>query len=126
MKFIPLLWSSFQRGYFDLNPDVIVYLKFSLIIESVELSVPRYSEYQQFLYDTISDFRKQGWTFRKISDWLNENGHQTLRGKVFTNAHVHSILKNKSIRDDRMNQDCKTTLSKFELVFEDRTFINKV
>jgi len=37
-------------------------------------------------------------------------------GKVFTNSHVHSILKKKNIRDERMNQQFDKEVS-FEYFF---------
>jgi len=46
---------------------------------------------------------------------LNEEGILTLRGKVFTNSHVHSILKKKNIRDERLNRELKKEVSKFKL-----------
>ena len=38
-----------------------------------------YSEYQQFLYDTITDLREKGWNYRQIADWLNQNDYKTPR-----------------------------------------------
>ena len=124
MEQTPSLWNNFQRGYFSKSTDIIPYLKFTLTIESVELSVPRYNQYQQFLYDTIIDFRSKGFSLKKIADWFNENCYRTARGKIFKSSHVHSILKKKNFSDDRFNQTCKTSLSKFELEFEDRTLVN--
>ena len=112
-------WSSFQRGYFENSPNTIVYLTFTLTLETPNLIIPPYSEYQQFLYETISDLRDKGLTFDQIADWLNENGYSTPRGKKFRNAHAHSIIKKKRIRDERLNQECVSHLSKFELEFEE-------
>jgi len=60
-----------------------------------------YSPYQQELFDLICDFHDgQGWSFKRISDWLVDNQYLTPRGKVFTHKHTWSIYmkKNKSIQ----------------------------
>ena len=46
---------------------------------------------------------------------LNEEGILTVRGKVFTNSHVHSILKKKNIREERLHREPKKEISKFKL-----------
>jgi len=62
--------------------------------------------------------REQGLGYKRISDILNEEGVLTVRGKVFTNSHVHSILKKKNIREERLNREFKTEVSKFKLDYE--------
>jgi len=59
--------------------------------------------------------REKGLGYRRISDILNEEGILTVRGKVFTNSHVHSILKKKNIREERLNREPKKEISKFKL-----------
>ena len=88
--------------------------------------VAPYNEYQQFLYETITDFREKGWNFQKIADWLNENGYTTVRGKKFRNAHAHSILKKKRIRDVRITKWYKPVLSNFYIQYMDRTQVNQL
>ena len=41
--------------------------------------------------------------YRKIAQWLNENGYTTHRGHEFKNTHVFSVLKKKKLRDKRLN-----------------------
>ena len=54
--------------------------------------------------------------YRRISNILNEEGILTLRGKVFTNSHVHSILKKKkNIREERLNRKSRKEVSEFVL-----------
>ena len=53
--------------------------------------------------------------YRRISNILNEEGTLTVKGKVFINSHVHSILKKKNIREERLNKEFKTEVSKFKL-----------
>jgi hypothetical protein len=88
--------------------------------------VAPYNEYQQFLYETITDFREKGWNFQQIADWLNENGYTTVRGKKFRNAHAHSILKKKRIRDVRITKRYKPELSNFYIQYMDRTLVNQL
>lgn len=108
------------------NPDTDVYLTFDLDIRASHLWYPFYSSYQQFLYQTILDHRKKGWTFQQIADWLNENDYLTVRGKTFRGNHVHSIVKKKRIRDERLNQEHQSELSNFQLRFIDMTLINQL
>ena len=85
-----------------------------------------YSDYQQFLYDTITDLREKGRTFDQIADWLNENGYNTVRGRTFRNPHVHSIVKKKKVRDERYNREYKPEYSNFQVKFVDRTLVSQV
>ena len=104
------------------NTDV--YYSFDLTTRSPSLWVAKYSPYQEFLHGKISDLRDKGWTFNQIADWLNENGYSTVRGKTFRGNHVHSIVKKKRIRDERLGQRHEPHLSNFGLQFVDRTLIN--
>jgi hypothetical protein len=74
-----------------------------------------YSDYQFFLHNKISELREQGLGYKRISNILNEEGVLTVRGKVFTNSHVHSIMKKKNIREQRLNRKFTTEVSKFKL-----------
>ena len=71
--------------------DVI--FNFTLQCRSPALINNHYSEYQLFLYQTISEHRENGMTFYAIAEWLNKEEHLTVRGKKFRGAHVHSILR---------------------------------
>ena len=73
-------------------------LCFDLNLTSPNLRIPNYSQYQHFLYETITDLRNKGMNFKEIADWLNENGHLTPRGNTFRNNHVHSIAKKRKRR----------------------------
>ena len=66
---------------------------FTIAYRSPTLTGNRYSSYQLFLYQTISEYREQGMTFNAIAERLNKKGYLTVRGKQFKGAHVHSILK---------------------------------
>ena len=104
--------------------NVEIYLTFLLSVRATHLWVASYSEYQQFLYVTINDLREKGWNYRQIADWLNQNDYKTPRGKKFLNAHAHSIVKKKKIREVRLTKMYPPKLSNFALRFVDRTLIN--
>lgn len=50
------------------------------------------AEYR-FLVPTLIRMRDEGRSLREIAKWLNDQGHQTRRGKPFTGAIVWRILK---------------------------------
>ena len=106
------------------HPTTRPYLTFDLDVTASHLFAPTYNDYQQFLYDTITDLRQKGWYFERIADWLNENGYPTVRGKTFRSPHVHSIVKKKRSRDERLERRHEPQLSNFGLRFVDRTLIN--
>ena len=89
-------------------------------------SVAPYSDYQQFLHDTITELLCKGLNYQQIADWLNEKGYKTARGKVFRNAHAHSIVKKKRIRDVRVHKTYEPEISDFSLRFTDKTLVNDV
>ena len=102
-----------------------VFLTFVLSVRATHLWVAPYSQYQQFLYGTISDFRQKGWNYRHIADWLNQNDYKTPRGKMFHESHAHSIVKKKKTREVRLTQMYPPKLSNFALRFVDKTLINQ-
>ena len=120
-KTIPPSQNGFDRGYF---PNILTYLTFDVNLRSPNLWIPPYSKYQTELHHTIHQLRDKGQTFDQIADWLNENDYPTVRGKTFRSPHVHSIVKKKRIRDERLSRECKMTISNFDLRFVDRTLIN--
>ena len=77
---------------------------FMLTCRSPALSSNYYSEYQLFLYQTISEHREQGMTFDAIAEWLNKEGYLTVRGKKFRGAHVHSILKKRLAKEELLTE----------------------
>ena len=111
------------RGY---SSDIVTYLTFEVNLRTSNLWVAPYSSHQQFLYNTVSDFRDKGWTFQKIADWLNNNEYKSARGKIFRSSHVHSIIKKKRLRDQQISKECQMTIGNFDLWFLDRTLINQV
>ncbi len=97
-----------------------------MVLKTRNLLVAPYSEYQQFLHDTIKDLHDGGMGYKKIAVWLNENGYQTPRGKRFYNTHVFSILKKKRLRDERLNREVEREYRNFDLEFIERKLINSI
>jgi hypothetical protein len=118
--------SDFQRGYLS-SPNVDVFITFKVVVRASHLwGGDNYSDYQQFLFDTVTDLREKGWYFETIAEWLNENGYSTFRGKRFRGNHVHSIVKKKKVRDERFNREYKPEYSNFQVKFVDRTLVSQV
>ena len=87
-------------------------------------SIPKYSEYQFFLYETIIEQREKGKTFNQIAEWLNRKGYLFVRGKNFRGAHVHSIVKKKRLKDEKLERDYPEEWSDFSLEVVDKTLVN--
>ena len=87
------------------------------------LSGNHYSDYQLFLYQTISEHREQGMTFDAIAEWLNKERYLTVRGKKFRGAHVHSILKKRLAKDELLNREYPPVWSDFSMEVVDKTIL---
>ena len=85
--------------------------------------MPHYTEYQYFLYDTISELREKGITFNQIADHLNKKKILSVRGKQFRGAHVHSIIKRKRMRDEKLERDYPEVRSDFYLDVYDKSIL---
>ena len=83
-----------------------------------------YSEYQFFLYETIIAHREKGKTFDQIGEWLNEKGYLSDRGKKFKGNHVHSIVKKKRLKDEKLEKNYPEVWSDFSLEVIDKTLVN--
>jgi hypothetical protein len=57
--------------------------------------MPHYTDYQYFLYETISKLLEKEMTFNQIADHLNKKKILSARGINFRGGHVHSIMKKK-------------------------------
>ena len=59
--------------------------------------------------------------YRKISDFLNRSGVKTQRNKTWSNSSVHSILKRKKQREERIkevrNKEYSVSMSKMKLEY---------
>ena len=88
------------------NPYNLI-VKFSISITTTKLWESNYSDYQQYLFNRICEFRENNVTpigYRKISQILNEERLKTPRGTSFSNSKVHSMYKKGKIREERINR----------------------
>jgi len=90
------------------------------------LNISLYSEYQFFLYETIIEQREKGKTFDQIAEWFNKKGYLSVRGKKFKGNHVHSIIKKKRLKDEKLKREYPEVRSDFYLDIFDRTLLNKL
>ena len=74
---------------------------FTITYRYPPFNFPQYSEYQFFLYETMTAHREKGKTFDQIAEWLNKKGYLSVRGKKFKGNHVHSIVKKKRLKDEK-------------------------
>ncbi len=104
-----------------LNETVIPCLEFSIEIQSNKLIYQKeYTKRQQIIYLLVNHLHdREGWGYRKISQWLNQSGIKTHRGKKWFNSSVISVLKRKHEHDLRIqqirNQYFPTKISKLEV-----------
>ena len=106
------------------NADVIFH--FSITYHRPPFNVPLYSEYQFFLYQTITEQREKGKTFDQIAEWLNKKGYLSVRGKKFKGNHVHSIVKKKRLKDEKLEKEYPEVWSDFSLEVFDKRLRNVV
>ena len=62
-------------------------------------------------------------SFNQIADHLNKKGIETVRGKVLRGAHVHSIIKKKKMRDERLKREYPEVRSDFYMDIYDKTIL---
>ena len=63
-------------------------------------------------------------TFDKIAEWLNKKGYLSVRGKKFKGNHVHSIVKKKRLKDEKLERVYPEVRSDFSLELVDKTLLN--
>ena len=61
--------------------------------------------------------------FDAIADRLNKEEHLTVRDKMFRGAHVHSILKKRSTKDELLNREHQPVCSDFRMKIVDKTIL---
>ena len=96
---------------------------FTITIRRPILQMPKYSKYQYYLYKTISKLREKGLTFNQIADHLNKKGILSMRGKMFRGAHIHSIIKKKRMRDEKLEREYPEVRSDFYLDVYDKSVL---
>ena len=97
---------------------------FTITYRRPPFNVPLYSQYQFFLYETITGQREKGRTFDQIAEWLNKKGYLSVRGKKFKGNHVHSIVKKKRLKDEKLERVYPEVRSDFSLELVDKTLLN--
>jgi hypothetical protein len=82
-------------------------VRFSFTVTTTKLWESHYSEYQQYLFNRICEYKDCFLTpigYRKISQIFNDEGLKTPRSTPFTNSKVQSIYKKGKIREERINR----------------------
>ena len=97
---------------------------FTITYHRPPFNVPFYAQYQFFLYETITEQREKGKTFDQIADLLNKKGYLSVRGKKFKGNHVHSIVKKKRLKDEKLEREYPEVWSDFSLEVVDKTLVN--
>jgi len=116
-----LLHGDRMNLYCTLQEKVIPCLEFTMEFQSNQLIYQKeYTKRQQIIYVLIHHLHeREGWGFRKISQWLNQSGIKTFRGKNWFSSSVISVLKRKHERDlmneQIRNQHFPSKVSKFEV-----------
>ena len=60
----------------------------------------------------------------QISEWLNEKGYLSVRGKKFKGNNVHSMVKKKKLKDKKLETDYLEEWSDFSLEVVDKTLVS--
>ena len=98
------------------------YLCFTLTIGSNDLIAEQeYTEQQHQNYELIKSLHDGGMGYRKIAQYLNEQGIKTVRGNTWKNAQVFSVLKKYHARRERIKnvrlREYPIEISKYELLW---------
>ena len=116
-----LLYSSRLNLKVHQIPEIIPYLEFSMEFQSNKLIYQKeYTKRQQIIYLLINHLHdREGWGYRKISNWLNKSSILTHTGKNWFSSSVISVLKRKHERDlmneQIRNQYFPSKVSRFEV-----------
>jgi hypothetical protein len=89
------------------NPNNLI-VRFSVSIITTKLWESNYSDYQQYLFNRICEYKENFVTpigYRKISKIFNDEGLKTPRNTEFSNSKVHSMYKKGKIREERVNRE---------------------
>ena len=62
-------------------------------------------------------------TFNQIADYLNKKKILSVRGKKFRGAHVHSIIKRKRVRDEKLEREYPEVRADFYLDVYDKKIL---
>ena len=107
----------------ELNYPADAFFCFTTTIRRPILQMHHYTEYQFFLYETISKLCEKGMTFNQIADHLNKKKILSARGKKFKGGHVHSIIKRRLVRDKKLKENYPEVRSNFYLDIYDKSIL---
>ena len=113
---------SFVRCEGVFSPTDLTF-NFTLTCRTPALYGNHYSDYQLFLYQTITERRQHGMTFDAIAEWLNKEGYLTVRGNKIKGAHVHSILKKRLAKEELLKREYPPVWSDFSIEVVDKTIL---
>jgi hypothetical protein len=104
------------------SPSKGYFLTMVLRVSSSNLWTSPYSEYQKQIFEIICNKHDvEGLNFVQISNWLNDNGYKSPRGKVFTQSHVWSIYTKKKRSIERFSREFEP-----EVISTDLDIVNYV
>jgi len=91
-------------------------LRMSVELTSSNLWTSTYSSHQQRIFDVIRKLHvEDGWNFKQISSWLNDNGYLSTRGKVFRENHVWSIYMKKLRSLERFGREFQHKITEMKV-----------
>ena len=62
--------------------------------------------------------------WKQIAEWLNNKSYLSVRGKKFKSNHVHSIVKKKRLKDEKLERAYPEVRSDLSLDLFDKTLVN--
>ena len=93
-------------------------MRVTVLYENVYLNSYPYSKYQKYIFEQIIKFRKMGYSDRKISNYFNENGIKTSRGKKFSCGLVWMLRKKYYKSKLRQQNDTNGKWIEFNIIEE--------
>ena len=98
-------WNRGDFGFKEVKYAHFLCFKFHIRTNKLVYSPTRkYTSKQQKTYDLIKSLRDDGWSYRRITKYLNDNGIPTHTGKKWgeTGNSVYSVLKKYKEREERL------------------------
>ena len=102
--------TSDKSHRFDQNDEIKYsnYLCFTVSVrkDNVSPSQEHYTKEQEDLHNIIKELHDKGYSYKRITKYLNAKGIKTPRGKTFgaSGNSVHSILKKYKLRQERLKK----------------------
>ena len=94
------------------------YFQFTIVIKSGNLWSSKLTKKQKKNYQVVKTLRKEGLTYKQISDKMNEMGLSPIRTNKFSPSTVHSLEKKMEKRINRLTRVSQPTVGDMKLVFE--------